>query len=450
MQREIVERFENQRVPRYTSYPTAPHLSQPMDEAGYRAWLAAIPEGARLSLYLHVPFCRTLCWYCGCHTRIVGSDASLADYVAALRREIGLVADALPRRVGVGHVHWGGGTPTILAPDDFAGLMALLHDRFDVAPEAEIAVEIDPRRMSQARIDALAAAGVSRASLGVQSFDPVVQRAINRVQSVAETAEVTAALRRAGIAKVNLDLIYGLPHQTARSCAATVDEAVGLAPDRLAVFGYAHVPWLKRHQQRIDEAALPDAAARLDQFETIAERLGAAGYRPIGLDHFARPGDTLARRLDEGRLRRNFQGYTDDQCGVLLGFGASALGLLPDGYLQNETRIGDYQRLLAAGTLPVRRGRRLTDDDRRRGAVIERIMCDLAVDLAAIAIRHGPDPGGFAAELARLAELERTGIVRLEGSRIVVAADCRPLARTVASVFDAYLEPAAGRHARAI
>jgi oxygen-independent coproporphyrinogen III oxidase len=450
MRREIIDRFESQRVPRYTSYPTAPHFTQPIDAATYRRWLAAIPEDAVLSLYLHIPFCRTLCWYCGCHTRIVDAYEPIAAYLAALEQEIRLVADALPRRATVGHIHWGGGTPTILAPDSFAGLMGLLRERFVVAPDAEIAVEIDPRRMNRARIDALAESGVTRASLGVQSFDPEVQRAINRVQSVAETAEVTEALRAAGIRDVNFDLIYGLPHQTAASCAATVDEAVRLAPDRLAVFGYAHVPWMRKHQQKIDTATLPDAAARLDQFTTITERLEAAGYRPIGLDHFAKPDDSLSRCLDQGRLRRNFQGYTADQCSVLLGFGASALGLLPGGYLQNVSQIGEYRRLLAADALPVQRGRRLSDDDRRRAAVIERIMCDLAVDLDAIAATHGDDPGGFAGELARLDELESSGVVRRDGRRIVVAAECRPLARIVAAAFDAYLEPAGERHSRAI
>ena len=450
MRPDLAACYGQERLPRYTSYPTAPHFSAQVGAGSYAQWLGSIPRNAIASLYLHIPFCRTLCWYCGCHTRIVDAYEPIAAYLAALEQEIRLVADALPHRATVGHIHWGGGTPTILAPDGFAGLMRLLSERFVLASDAEIAVEIDPRRMNRARIEALAESGVTRASLGVQSFDPEVQRAINRVQSVAETAEVTAALRAAGIPDVNFDLIYGLPHQTAASCAATVDEAVRLAPDRLAVFGYAHVPWMRKHQQKIDTATLPDAAARLDQFTTITERLEAAGYRPIGLDHFAKPDDSLSRCLDQGRLRRNFQGYTADQCSVLLGFGASALGLLPGGYLQNVSQIGEYRRLLAADALPVQRGRRLSDDDRRRAAVIERIMCDLAVDLDAIAATHGDDPGGFAGELARLDELESSGVVRRDGRRIVVADECRPLARTVAAVFDAYLEPAGERHSRAI
>jgi len=446
----IVQKYERQRVPRYTSYPTAPHFHAGVGEAAYRAWLAGLAGDTKLSLYLHVPFCRSLCWYCGCHTKIPGHDEPILRYLDALWREIGLVAEALPGRMAVSHIHWGGGTPTIVAPKAFASLMEMLCRRFAVAADAEIAVEIDPRRLSVDMIAALAAAGVNRASLGVQSFAPVVQRAVNRVQSFAETRAACDGLRRAGIAAVNFDLLYGLPHQTAGSCRDTVRQALTLAPDRLSVFGYAHMPALKPHQKRIDEAALPDGSERLRQFEAISADLVAAGYVAIGLDHFARAGDPLVACLDQGALRRNFQGYTTDQSAVLLGFGASAIGALPNGYVQNAAQLGAYRDAVAGGHLPTARGICLDDDDRLRRDIIEQLMCGFSVDLAATAARYPSDASGFTNEFAALHALADDGLVRIAGSRIEIPPESRPLVRCIAAVFDLYLDPAASRHAIAV
>ena len=450
MQQNIFRKFETQRVPRYTSYPTAPHFTQPIDDAAYRQWLAAMPDDLSLSLYLHVPFCQTLCWYCGCHTKIVGHYEPIADYLGALEREIDLVAAALPKRMAVSHLHWGGGTPTIVAPEAFLGVMDRLRDRFAVSEAAEIAVEIDPRRVTRPIVEALAAAGVTRASLGVQTFDPVVQRAINRIQSVEQTAKVTDALRSAGIAGINFDLIYGLPHQTVSSCKDTADQAIRLAPDRFAVFGYAHLPDLLKHQRRLDEAALPGASDRLAQFEAIAARLTAAGYRRIGLDHFARPDDDLARSLDAGTLRRNFQGYTSDRSSTLLGFGASAIGALPAGYVQNMVSIAEYRKLVMTDRLPVQRSRVLTSDDRLRRHVIERLMCDFSVDIDLAIRQYDEADTCFDTEFEELRALEQDGLVRLEGSTVRVEEPFRPLVRSVAAVFDSYLKPEAQRHATAV
>lgn len=450
MRPDLLRKFEAQRVPRYTSYPTSPHFTHPIDDDAYRRWLSTVPEDASLSVYLHVPFCRTLCWYCGCHTKIVAHDAPITAYLDALEREIDLVAAALPRRMAVGHLHWGGGTPTIMAPEAFLRLMTHLRERFAFSAATEIAVEIDPRRIARPMIDGLAAAGVTRASLGVQTFDPVVQKAINRIQSFEQTARATEALRAAGVAGVNFDLIYGLPHQTTESCKETVEQALRLAPDRFAVFGYAHLPALKAHQRLIDEAALPGAAARFAQFQTIADRLTAAGYRRIGLDHFARPGDDLARCQDTGRLHRNFQGYTSDPSSILVGFGASAIGTLPEGYVQNATAIREYRNALAENRLPVRRSRSLTPEDRLRGDIIERIMCDFGVDIGAMIARHGITDVCFDTEFAQLRDLERDGIVRLDGLTVRVEEPFWPLVRSVAAVFDAYLQPEANRHAAAV
>ncbi len=446
----LIRRYGEQRLPRYTSYPTAPHFTAEVGEAACGAWLEGLDLGARLSLYLHVPFCRSLCWYCGCHTKVPGHDEPIARYAEALAAEIALVAERLPARMAVAHLHWGGGTPTILGAARFARLMDLVRDRFAVAQSAELAVEIDPRRLTEEMVAALAEAGINRASLGVQSFDPAVQQAINRMQSFDETRRAVESLRAAGIARLNFDLLYGLPHQTVASCEATVAEALTLAPDRLAVFGYAHLPSLKLHQRRIDEAALPDAAEREAQAEAIAAALKGAGYVAIGLDHFARPDDPLAQALRARRLRRNFQGYTTDAADALLGFGASSIGSWPQGYAQNQPQITAYREAVAAGRLPAVRGLALGGEDRLRRDIIEEIMCYLAVDLASVASRHGIAPAALAAEQAELAGLARAGIVRLEGGRVSVAEECRMLTRAVAAVFDAYLSAAPGRHARAI
>lgn len=450
MSDDIITRYEQQRVPRYTSYPTAPHFSAAVGAERYREWLRGIDPGTRLSIYLHVPFCRSMCWYCGCHTKIVAHDAPITAYLDALAAEIGLVADLLPGRMTVGHVHWGGGTPTIMAPAQFGRLMGLLRDRFRFDDASEIAVEIDPRRLAAPMVEALAAAGVTRASLGVQSFDPVVQRAVNRVQSFEQTRDATLSLRDAGIHEVNFDLLYGLPYQTVESCIDTARRALSLAPDRLSVFGYAHVPWMKPHQERIETAALPGGAERLAQFRAIAGQLVDAGYVAVGLDHFARVEDPLARRLRDGGLRRNFQGYTTDPCDTLIGFGASAIGALPQGYVQNQTRIAEYGRTIAEGQLATVRGLATSAEDRLRRDAIETVMCYQTVDLAEVARRHGMPAAVFADDLARLAPLERDGIVTIDGATITVAPEYHPLVRCVAAAFDTYLQPGAERHARAV
>jgi oxygen-independent coproporphyrinogen III oxidase len=447
---DIIARFEGQRAPRYTSYPTAPHFTHTFNDAEYQALLTGLDPDSRLSLYLHVPFCRTMCWYCGCHTRIAASYSPIEAYLQALEAEIRMVAVALPQRMNVRHIHWGGGTPTIIAPMAFQALMDTLGECFDITTDAEIAVEIDPRRITDDMIWTLGESGVTRASLGVQSFDPVVQKAINRIQSFEQTARATDGLRAAGIGAINFDLIYGLPYQTVASCKDTVARALDLGPDQFSVFGYAHVPWMKKHQRMIDWQSLPNPNERLAQFASIVDRLADADYRRIGLDHFAKPHDRLVRCLEAGTLHRNFQGYTSDQCTTLLSFGASAVGTLPQAYVQNTTQVGEYRRLIETGSFAIQRGRRLTAEDRLRRDVIERIMCDFRVDLEAVAAKHRVDLGYFAEELVRLWALEQDDIVRVDGTTVSIEEAYWPLARTVASVFDAYLQPEEQRHAAAI
>jgi len=443
-------------VPRYTSYPTAPHFTPQVDGETYARWLAAVPAASDVSIYVHVPFCAELCLYCGCQTAVVRSAKPVSAYAERLVEEIGRVRAHLPGRLIVKHLHFGGGTPTMLADADFAMVMGALRRAFDFAADAEIAIEIDPRTMDDAKVAVLAREGFNRASLGVQDFDPAVQEAIGRRQSYAETAAVAEALRAAGISALNLDLMYGLPHQTAASVERTVTEALGLEPDRIAVFGYAHVPWMKKHQTLIREADLPGPAERLDQAELVADLLTARGYRAVGLDHFARAGDPMAERAAAGTLKRNFQGYTTDDAPVLLGFGASAIGALPQGYVQNVPGTAQWHQALELGGLPIARGIAVTDEDRLRRAVIERLMCDLKVDLDAVAAAHGFPPALFAPELEALEPLIADGLAVRTGLVVEVPEAARAFTRVVCALFDPRLkaaqqqEPEKKRHAAAV
>lgn len=442
------------KVPRYTSYPTAPHFTKEVNDAVYRGWLDTLDPGQALSLYFHIPFCDSMCWFCGCYTKIVNKYQPIRSYLDVLHQEIDLLADALPGRLSASHLHWGGGSPTMLTGGDWLALVGKLRQRFDIADGAQIAVELDPRDATEDYVAALAAAGVNRASIGVQDFHPDVQAAINRIQPFEVVERVCGWLHRHGIADINLDLMYGLPHQSTERVLDMVDNAARLEPARVALFGYAHVPWMKSHQKLIDEAALPGADERWRQFDAASQRLEALGYRPIGLDHFARPDDDLAVALEQGRLNRNFQGYTADDAAVLLGLGASAIGHLPSGYVQNTSPLKDYRETVAAGRLPVARGVEMSPDDKLRGEIIARLMCELAVDLRAVADRHGAPDMDFAAELARLAPLVTDGVVIVDDLRLKVTPAGRPLVRLVAAAFDAYLTRSGDheqqRHSRAV
>ncbi|MEQ8641232.1 MAG: oxygen-independent coproporphyrinogen III oxidase [Alphaproteobacteria bacterium] len=450
MTSETVARWRGARLPRYTSYPTAPHFTDAVDHTVYGRWLAGIGDGTPLSLYVHVPFCRAMCWYCGCHTKVSRKAEPVSRYVGTLEQEARLVAGCISTAPVVRHLHFGGGTPTIMQPDEMRHLMTVLRTLFQFADDGEVALEIDPRTLTSAMADVLADCGFTRASLGVQSFDPAVQTAINRLQTPDETSAAVSALRTRGVTAINFDLIYGLPHQSVESCRDTVARCLAMAPDRLAVFGYAHVPDFKKHQQRIDPSWLPDGGARQDQAEAIATALSAAGYVRIGLDHYALPDDPLARAAATGRLHRNFQGYTVDDCETLIGLGASAIGRTAHGYVQNHVPMGRYAAHIADGHLATARGYQLSAEDRLRGDLIERIMCDMSVDVAAVCRRHGRDTTVAADALSRLQPLAADGIVRLDGNRVSVAEDAWFLVRAAAAAFDAYLPASPRQHSRAV
>ncbi len=442
MNTELLAKYDRA-VPRYTSYPTAPHFHAGIGPDDYCGWLAELPSDARLSLYLHVPFCQELCWYCGCHTTVARHYRPVAEYQRLLLQELDLIGAALGGRRTVGHIHFGGGTPTMLLPGDLRSLGERLRQRFEIRDAAEFAVEIDPRRLTRETVAALAAIGVNRASLGVQDVNPEVQRAINRWQPFAVVERAVDWLRAAGIRGINFDLMYGLPQQTTAGIGRSVEAALALRPSRLALFGYAHVPWMKRHQRLIDEASLPDASQRAAQFEVAATRLEEAGYVAIGLDHFALPDDSLAVAQEEGRLHRNFQGYTTDDAAALLGFGASAIGSLPQGYVQNAVPIPRYREAIRQGRLATARGIRVSEGDRGRRAIIERLMCDFAVDLSGSA-------GRLAAELEALEPFRADGLLTIDDRLIRVEPEGRPFIRTICAVFDSYLERSLARHSRAV
>lgn len=437
--------FGERRTPRYTSYPTAPHFTTDVGAPTWDRWLAALDPGDPVSLYLHVPYCAELCWYCGCNTRATRRTKPLADYLVVLLAEIDALAARLPARMAVSHIAFGGGTPTLMTADQFEAVMDRLRAHFDIEADAEIAVEADPRSLSKPLAQAMGRAGVTRASLGLQTFDPAIQAAINRIQSLELVETAFERLHEAGVSAINADLLYGLPGQTVSSAAKSARIAARLEPSRLAVFGYAHVPHMKAHQRLIPEASLPGAAERIAQGEAMGAVLEASGYEMIGIDHFARPDDPMARMARAGTLRRNFQGYTTDRARTILGLGASSISRTPFGYAQNHPEVGLWRDAVNAGISPVVRGVEIDDEDRMRAAIIESIMCRFEADPAAIAHAFGqPEPA------AELGELERAGVLRRDGARILVNPDFRPLARLVAAAFDARLSAGPAKHSLSV
>lgn len=444
MSAEAAFRFADT-APRYTSYPTAPHFHDGVNDATVRRWMAAVKDGEVVSLYIHVPFCDRLCWFCACHTHHTLRYEPVAAFLETLFREIALTAALLPPSVQVGAVHLGGGSPTLLTPDDLHRLMGMLRETFRFTPDAAISIEIDPTDMDEARLTAIADTGFNRASLGVQDFQMKVQKAINREQSFEDTRAVVEGLRARGVRAINLDLVYGLPHQTVESIAETVAMSLSLRPDRLALFGYAHVPWFKKRQRLIPEAALPGPQERFEQAEAARERLQAQGYAAIGLDHFALPSDSLALAQGAGQLRRSFQGYVLETADALIGVGPSAISTLPQGYAQNAPEPGVWGGAIAEGRLATVRGHSLSEDDRTRGRLIEQIMCDFEADLSPLG-----GAGACADELAQLAPMLADGMLDLQDDRLILSVEARPFCRLVAMAFDAYALRSVARHSLAV
>lgn len=438
-------------VPRYTSYPTAPHFKEQFSRDTYKEWLNSLPQGASLSLYLHIPFCDEICFYCGCHTKATKQYDPVKDYTDWIVSEIKMLSKEIPSHCHVKHLHFGGGSPTILRPDEFNMIMDTLHDHFTFSDNAEKALEGDPRSMENGKLKAYAAQGINRISLGVQDFDEKVMEAINRVQSYDVVYDCVERMRTHGINKLNMDFIYGLPYQTLEGTEKAMHQALTMQPDRLALFGYAHVPWMKKHMRLIKDETLPDNSLRYDLFQTSAQILTNNGYDAIGIDHFAKKEDEMAVQAREGRLRRNFQGYTTDASDALVGFGVSSISELPQGYVQNQPHNILYKNALSElNAIPVYRGIELTPEDQLRKKVIEHLMCNFAVDLGTICKTYDFPENFLDDNLNELSNLVHDGFVSIEGRNVRITPDAKQLVRIVASAFDSYFKSGTAKHSKAV
>lgn len=439
-------------APRYTSYPTAAEFRAGVGGETYLGALRAAGLGdlrVPLSLYVHLPFCRQLCHFCGCHAMVAQTDERVHRYCRALAQEITTVAEALGNRRPVGELHFGGGSPSLLDPDTFGALMDGLRAAFPFLPEASLSLEADPRTTDGEKLQRYWDCGVRRLSFGFQDVTDEVQHAIGRHQSAAVARAAFAEARAVGFGSINIDLCYGLPAQTEAGFAHTVDEVIALRPERVAIFGYAHVPWMKPLQRRLPLAALPDGSLRVVLMANARRALLGAGYRAIGLDHFALPEDPLAQAMDAGRLHRNFQGYTTTATDTLIGLGLSAISDLPRGFFQNQRELGPYENTVEAGALATERGVLRTDEDRLRGAIIRDLMCTFRVDVAAVERRYGIlFPIHFAEEWSALAALAEEGLVRLGPAAITLTPLGQLFVRNVARVFDAYRRADSGAATR--
>ena len=436
------------RVPRYTSYPTAPHFGTGVGPREFEGWIGAIQENSEISLYLHVPFCRRLCWFCACRTQGTTSDAPVIAYVDTLLAEIAILKAHLPRGVRLSRFHWGGGTPTLLSPYLMQRLADAVFAVAPMAPDGEFSVEIDPNEIDDARLDALAAAGMNRASIGVQDFDPLIQKAIGREQSYALTRDIAERIRALGVASLNADILYGLPHQTGPRIADSVQKLLTLSPDRVALYGYAHVPWMSRRQQMIPSHALPTPQERLGLFETARQLFLWDGYQEIGIDHFAKPGDGMARSQRAGTLKRIFQGYTDDPATVLIGLGASSISRFPQGFTQNAPATAAHTKAIREGRFSTCRGHRFSGEDTLRARIIEALMCDFTVSRAELLASFDASPARTEA-LFQHAMAEFGSMLTLTSAGLTIPERARPLTRMVARAFDAY-DTAEARHSSAV
>lgn len=430
--------------PRYTSYPTAPYFHTGFTEADWLEELRASQHPERgLSLYFHIPFCDTLCYYCGCNMVATGDYTKAYQYLDFLDMEMARVQALTDPARQVRQLHFGGGTPTYLRPQDIRRLMAMIRARFNLAPDAEMGCEVDPRELTREHLLALRESGFNRLSMGVQDLDDRVQKAVNRVQPEGLISQVYGWARELGFQSINMDLIVGLPHQTVASFAHTLDKALEWSPDRFAVFGYAHVPWMKKHQKLILEKDLPDFTTRLDLQQLIHERMAAARYVNIGLDHFAKPDDEMVKAQQTRTLWRNFQGYTTHKECDIYAFGASSISQTPDCYMQNEKNLKKYQERIGAGGLAVERGLRLTQEDKLRRDAITKVMCDMQLDMAEFGRVWQLDfASHFADALTDLQPLAADGFVEIDASRIKVTELGRLFLRNIAMCFDPYLKQA--------
>ncbi|KZK97430.1 Oxygen-independent coproporphyrinogen-III oxidase [Pseudovibrio sp. Ad5] len=447
---DLEQKYASLNVPRYTSYPTAPHFSEAVTPSLYGDWLESIPHDTPLSLYLHVPFCQEMCHYCGCNTKATRKMAPVLAYVELMLKEIDLVLKRLGTGRLVHHIHWGGGTPSLVPREAFLKIVEKLKDNFVFSEDIEHAIELDPRTVGDYLAETLKMAGITRTSLGVQDFDEDVQKQIGRIQPYKTVMKAVTALRNVGLNDINFDLMYGLPGQSEQTIRETVEYTKELAPGRVALFGYAHVPWFKKHQQLIKEENLPGANERIRLSDVSRDALVDAGYEVIGLDHFALPTDEMAIALKEGRLRRNFQGYTTDTADTLIGFGCSSIGFLPQGYVQTTPSAREWERMVVDDVLPIKKGIAVDQVDLCRAEIIMQLMTYYEVDYAATAEKHGLPVSEFDSIPAEMQEMIDDGVATLEGTVVAVTDAGRRYVRVVAAAFDTYLATQQARHSVAV
>lgn len=423
------------RLPRYTSYPTALEFKE-LGKDKYKNWLTSIRADENLSLYIHIPYCSKLCWFCGCFMKVANKYDVVTKYVDALVQEIELVAQHSGAEI-VSHVHFGGGSPTILAPEHFARIMNTVRANFRITSNAEIAVEIDPRTLSEEKVIAYAKSGVNRVSMGIQDFNTNVQIAINRIQSERLIEECIFWLKKHGIEKINFDLIYGLPEQTNASIQKTIKKAVSFEPSRISLFGYAHIPWVKNHMKMINEDVLPNQTIRKKMFGLASSMLVAAGYVAIGLDHFALPADEITKAKNNETLKRNFQGYTTDSANTMIGFGISSIGSFKAGFSKNTTSFPDYFAAISKGEIPIQHGLEVSADDLVRRDIISDLMCFSKFNPSKAAKKHGIKDN-FAIEQEALSRLVAEGILKESHDTFSLTDKGMHYRRAIATVFDKY------------
>ncbi|WP_085803588.1 oxygen-independent coproporphyrinogen III oxidase [Roseovarius albus] len=436
------------KVPRYTSYPTAPHFGAAVTGDQHKQWIQDIPSGSRISLYIHIPFCRRLCWFCACRTQGTQTMTPVEAYLKTLQSELRLLQQYLPTDVHLSRLHWGGGTPTLLSAPMMNTLASAIRDVIPFDENTEFSVEIDPNEIDSDRLDALAKAGMTRASIGVQDFDADIQNSIGRIQSYEATRWAVEEIRARGVASLNTDILFGLPHQTPQKMVESVEKLLSLRPDRVALYGYAHVPWMAKRQQLIPSDSLPTPEERLELFDIARKLFTWDLYEEIGIDHFATRQDGLSVARNSGRLRRNFQGYTDDTSDVLIGIGASSISKFPQGYTQNAPATGLYTAAIRDARFATTKGHAFSGDDTLRARMIEQLMCEFRIDRAEMLAVFDISADKLDAILAQT-DQAYNGLLKLNDTGLFVPPEARPLTRMIARSLDAYDLSKAG-HSSAI
>jgi len=444
-EKEILQLVPDYSVPRYTSYPTAPNFHDKINNDTYESWLKKLDKNKKISLYIHIPFCSSLCYFCGCHTSVVNKYKAIENYVSLLLREIEILGEKLESKFNVSHIHFGGGTPSILKGAELWLIMQSIKKRFNILKDCKIAMEIDPRFFKQNLTIILNDCGFDRISIGVQDFSQNVQTLINRKQSFEITNETVKHLRENNISNINIDLIYGLPKQTVQTFADTLEKISILRPERISAFGYAYVPWMKKQQRLIKDKPLNNED-RLKFYRLASNYFLSNGYKAFGIDHYAEKSSSIIQNLKNRKLQRNFQGYTEDDAEVLIGIGASSISSLPDGYVQNIAKIADYIKTLKKNKLPISRGYRLKTEDKMYSIIIKELMCYLNVDLKQVSKKFSKDINLFSTNIKKLKPFIDTGYLDFQNFTLSIKPEARPLVRIICSVFDQYFEPKTNRY----